>query len=672
MTVTYQANVPVPTYRIGFAAQPLDPLFGIVWTDITTFTHSDGLDRLRVLSRNSTAGTQHELSKVEASVGRYVLDNRDGAFNPMNTASPYYPNVKTGVIFQERQTWGGIIRNVFTGFIEDYALQWDNEGLSQVAINCVDAFKWLNLDKLDESAWRIEVRKDVSANVAAGRNTAWLRLNESQSAEVATDYSGMGFDGTYQQGPFLGQPPIIAGDTDTSMDVAAEADSRASLPYKHLITGFPFTFECVFRAFANREYTRMIVAAFDGPVVFRQMFEVFIQSVHGSPSDVGKIIALVASPYPTGTQSESTITVDDGEVHHLAIVMSASNSLRIWVDGVDVTLQTHTGSFAFPNDLVSGYAIGNSPAVNFGDYGFDAGAQEDDEGNLVLGGIQSAVFYDGLALSSTRIAAHSLAARTGWGAESTEARIGRILDAIGWAPADRDLNVGNVDVVAGVPGGTGLAHVDIVTETEGGRFYISPGGLATFRSRTYPILNVRATVSRATFTDDGTPDTIPYVPPFDPHLDDLDTWTRASVARINGPPQVYDATPGSNATRTLTKTGLLFAEDRDARHMAQYLANLYRTSRVRVRTLAFMPQKSPTLGWPAALDLRQWDRITVKRTPAGGGAAWISDWIIEGIEHDWSSGATYWETRLSLSPADPARYFVIGSSLIGSSDVLFY
>jgi hypothetical protein len=114
------------------------------------------------------------------------------------------------------------------------------------------------------------------------------------------------------------------------------------------------------------------------------------------------------------------------------------------------------------------------------------------------------------------------------------------------------------------------------------------------------------------------------------------------------------------------------ATDTEARSMAQYLANLHRTSRVRVRTLVFMPQQAPVLGWPAALDLRQWDRVTVKRTPAGGGAAWTSDWLVEGIEHDWQSAEECWTTRLALTPADPNRYFIIGSSLIGSSHVLFY
>jgi hypothetical protein len=488
---------------------------------------------------------------------------------------------------------------------------------------------------------------------------------------VATDYSGMGFDGGYQQGPVLGVPSIIAGDTATAMDVAHSADQRATLPYKNFYTGFPITFECVFRVFPNRPEGRFILAAEDGPVAYKQLFHVFIQSA-ATPADAGKIVALMANPYPTGTQRLSTITVDDGATHHLAIVMSAANSLKVWIDGVDRTDPTAANTFPFPNDLVTGYAIANTPAISEGDYGLDAGFVDNEDGTTTLGGIQSPVFYNGVALSSTRIAAHAAAALTGWGPESSGARIAHILDAIGWPAADRDIDTGSSMVIAGVPGGTGLAHNQIVTETEGGRFYIAPSGKPTFRGRTYPILNSRATTPQASFSDDGTGGTIPYVPPFDPHLDDLDTWTRASVARVNGAPQVYDTTPGSNATRTLSKSGLLMATDREARAQAQYLANLHRTSRVRVRTLTFMPQKSPTLGWPAALDLRQWDRVRVKRTPAGGGAAWTSDWLIEGIEHDWQSAEEYWITRLALSPADPSTYFLIGSSLIGSSDVLFF
>ena len=124
--------------------------------------------------------------------------------------------------------------------------------------------------------------------------------------------------------------------------------------------------------------------------------------------------------------------------------------------------------------------------------------------------------------------------------------------------------------------------------------------------------------------------------------------------------------------RTLTKTDLLMPTDGEARAMAQYLANQHRTSKVRVRTLTFLPQKAPTPGWSIALGLRQWDRITVKRSPGGGGAAWTSDWIIEGIEHDCQGAEDFWTVRLALSPADPSTYFIVGSSLIGGSDLLFY
>jgi hypothetical protein len=671
MTVPTQADMPVPTYRIGFAAQPLDVLSGITWTDVTSFTWAtDGLERLRVLTRNTTAGTQHELSKVESSAGRYLLDNRDGAFNPMNASSPYYPNVKTGVIFQELQTWASITYAVYTGFIEDFDLRWDEFGLSQVFITCADAYKWLNLDKLDESAWRIEVRKDVSANVAAGRNTAWLRLNDSNSSLVATDYSGMGFDGTYQNGPVLGQPSLIVGETDTCMDAAREADQRASLPYKHLITQFPFTIECVFRLAEDRVHQRGLVLAFEGPSTpINQNIEFYVDSDFGSQP--GKIYALIQSSATAFRSASSSVTVDDFVTHHLAVVYSSASVILIYIDAVDRTVAGTGPGAAIPTDLATGFAIGNTPANTFGDFGIDAGFALDADGNDVLGGIQSVVFYDGLALSPTRIAAHATASRTGWGAESAGARINHILDAIGWATADRDIDTGSASVIAGVPGGTGLGHIELVTETEGGRFYVAPNGKPTFRGRTYPILNTRARTSQASFSDDGTTGTIPYVPPFDPHLDDLDTWTRASVARINGSPQLYDTTPGSNAVRTLAKSGLLMADDRDARAMAQYLANLHKTSRVRVRTLAFLPQKS-ALGWAAALGLQQWDRITVKRSPGGGGAAWTSDWLIEGIEHDCQGAGEFWTTRLALSPADPSTYFIVGSSLIGGADVLFY
>lgn len=663
-----QPNVPIPTYRMGFGAAPLDPQSIIAWEYITSWTHTDGIERLRVLSTHSKVGRPAEMQHVDAGTATYLVDNRDGAFNPQNTAGLYYPYVKNGVLFQELHTWAGTTYPVFTGFVDDFDLREDELGNPQVQISCTDAFKVLQLDALEASPWAVEVRKDVSANIAAGHNTAWLGLGNASSANVMSDSGGQGWDGDFQNGPTLGIPSLIAGDTGTAMDCAHSADQRASLPYKNLLTQWPFTVEFVLRVFPNRSDIKGLIVAFDGPSLSTQGLQAWIGTE-------GRLYCLLSNPYPAAlTGRRSTLTIDDGAVHHVAIVMSSSTDLKLWINGSDFTDGSYgvAASMTFPTNLLTGIGIGNFPAVSYGDFGINAGTGVDPvTGKTVQGGMQSVVFYDGLALSPTRIQAHAVAAVNGWGTVGAGSRVHKVLDVLGWPSADRAIDAGSAMVGNDISGATPLEYLQLIADTEGGRFFIGPDGFPTFHGRLRPLVVSRSTTPQATFDDAGTAGTIPYIAPFEPRLDDLDLWYRASVARVGGNPQIVDATPGSTLTRMQQKSGLLMTEDRDARAMAQYDVSVGKVQRPRVATLTFQPQASPTLGWPAALGLVQGDRITVNRTFEGT-PTWSADWIVEGIERVWESASTFLTIHLSLSPADPARYFILGVSEIGSSDLLFW
>lgn len=54
------------------------------WVDVTSYVRSIEISR----------GRQADLDPFDDGQARVTLDNRDGRFNPSNTASPYYPNVK--------------------------------------------------------------------------------------------------------------------------------------------------------------------------------------------------------------------------------------------------------------------------------------------------------------------------------------------------------------------------------------------------------------------------------------------------------------------------------------------------------------------------------------------------------------------------------------------------
>ena len=67
--------------EIAFVANPYSS--ALVWTDVTS----------RVAKLKTTTGRNYETGKNESSSVSLELRNNDGALNPMNTASPYYPYV---------------------------------------------------------------------------------------------------------------------------------------------------------------------------------------------------------------------------------------------------------------------------------------------------------------------------------------------------------------------------------------------------------------------------------------------------------------------------------------------------------------------------------------------------------------------------------------------------
>lgn len=76
------ATLPTTKVEISFvsawdAASP-------TWVDVTSYVRSIEISR----------GRQADLNPFDDGQARVTLDNRDGRFNPSNTASPYYPNVK--------------------------------------------------------------------------------------------------------------------------------------------------------------------------------------------------------------------------------------------------------------------------------------------------------------------------------------------------------------------------------------------------------------------------------------------------------------------------------------------------------------------------------------------------------------------------------------------------
>lgn len=88
-------------------------------------------------------GRNRILSKFEAGTCNITLYDLNGDWNPENTASPYYGNLKPLRKVQVYATYNGTRYVLFTGFITNYDTNFNKgtDEVSRVTLQCSDAFR---------------------------------------------------------------------------------------------------------------------------------------------------------------------------------------------------------------------------------------------------------------------------------------------------------------------------------------------------------------------------------------------------------------------------------------------------------------------------------------------------------------------------------------------------
>jgi len=128
------------------------------WTDISKYVRSLVYQR---------AGRNSELQRTEPGTLQMALDNRDGRFDPTNTTSPYYPNVKRMRWLRVTAVWAGTSYIRWTGLVEGWSQSWPEAGKdATTTVSAVDAMKVLNL--FDLVGW------SAAAQVSSDRFTALI------------------------------------------------------------------------------------------------------------------------------------------------------------------------------------------------------------------------------------------------------------------------------------------------------------------------------------------------------------------------------------------------------------------------------------------------------------------------------------------------------------------
>lgn len=644
---------PIRRFYLGLTADPYDALSTVTtWTEIT-----------KVWTSTIRWGAQHELARVEPSYASLLLDNRAGDFEALNAAGPYYPNLRPLNRLRIVDTWAGVDYIRFTGYVVDWPRSWTGIGESVVQLEAYDALgAVLNAVDLPASPWEFEIRKIIEQVPSTGK-AVWLRLNET-SGTVAADSSGYGLDATYQGAPILGVDGLVGADTDKAAQFRHTAGGdRASLPYKDLISGYPWSFACLFRTANDRAAIKTMLYATTGPTVGVPYIRIYVDFTGGYPAMAGKLVAEIYDGAAWRHVSTSG-TVDDFAKHSLAVVFASASNFKVYLDGTDVTQVNQAGSPVLPADLNTGYGVGNTPAVAFGDFGFSA--------NLSFDVLDEVLILDGYAMTAAENAALDSASFSNtFISPQSGQRLAAVLDTIGWPTADRDIDDGLTSVQPGYVAGKALAYANRLDVTEGGRLFVNGAGQVVFHDR-HRVLLAPYTTSQATFGEGA--GEINYVGPFGHGEDDGDIYNDVHVGNVGGVVQVArnKASKDRYGWKTLNLTDLLGMSDAEARDRANRDLSIYAEPTTRVRQLVVKPQEDAAQGttvWPALLDLGQDSLVTVKATPPGT-ALFTQASRVERLEE--TVTPEDWQITLGLSAAQAEEYWVLGTSALDTGTRLAY
>ena len=110
-------------------------LGGLAYADLTSI----------VLSVNIRRGRNRQLDQFNAGTAQVVFNNNSRILDPLNTASIYYPFVlpRSPIIIYANGT------PIYTGFVEDWDLDYQNANQGRMVARCVDTFGTLANQQLN-------------------------------------------------------------------------------------------------------------------------------------------------------------------------------------------------------------------------------------------------------------------------------------------------------------------------------------------------------------------------------------------------------------------------------------------------------------------------------------------------------------------------------------------
>ena len=612
--------------EIGFDDGPLVALGSVSWTDVTA----------DLRSWSSMRGRTTELGTYSPGTCTAVFSNIARKYDPTNTAGAYYGKLLPRRRIRRTLTVGATSAVVFVGYIQGYSLEYPGEGMDATCtVTAVDAFDVLATRNLPGSAYAAAVADDTPAYYWPMQEVdgvqLWPEVGETILVSRPTSV-GYFTPNTTLTRP-IGQSVMMSSGTGDLLPAISVIPSAISAwfydPGAYTLGSPYFTLnasaDTVLMVFVC---TNEIRVAYSDPVANKR--NVATTSIY----------SVVAWPDMTGA------------LGHVAVVPS-STQIDIYLNGqLFATVATEAGT----------RSVGGG--ASFGIYGADPDS-------TYAASISHAAIWTGTPPSASRIAAHYDAALHAFGhpyGERAGGRISRILDAVDWPSADRDLSTGSTVLDQWLPNGTALAACREVETAEQGAFFISADGKPTLRSRGDFFTTTRCATSQATFGDDAaeTPITNPFGVDGN-HIDYLRNIVTVTYGQDSSSVTTQDATSRAaygdlddsvNATLLPSYDGWL------ARQLAAYRLRLRKTPTSRVPTVTPQVMASDT-HMATVIPLELCDRVTVNRRPTGGSGSFSQECHIQGIRSTWTPQRGHgWQGYLApaVTSAATGNYFVTADS----------
>ena len=253
--------------------------------------------------------------------------------------------------------------------------------------------------------------------------------------------------------------------------------------------------------------------------------------------------------------------------------------------------------------------------------------------------------------------------------ELSGTRIQRVLEHVGFTgPTEGhsgwyDLDAGQSVIAASedLAGVSPLEHINLVAETEFGRFFASRAGLFTFRDRHSIILDFLTPI--VTFADltlvTGTE--IPYRIEGALEHSEEKLYNRVRITVPSGEVvDISDQTSIDEHFERVYERELPYANLNDAVSAANFVLARSVEHTLRLPRITVFPASDPTNLWPAVLAREIGDRCRFRYQPEGGGDEIDQDVIIEGISH--TSAPRSHAVGFQLVEADPNDYWILGTA----------